>query len=677
MKKAIRFTTSFVLALCTAFSSVTFSYAHKADAEELSEADALTTTEKVERIPVSKDSIPEYLDVKSLIADGFTTRIKSDEQSLGEVVFENAEGIRSLYIFDENVKFYDENGDIKDKSNKVVRKNNTFVSESNDIEAVLPVSIMSGISLKDDSLDITMRPVSVIGTARLNSVGQIKDEKSVLYENVFDEFTDVKYTFTYSGIKEDIILEKYNGVSSFNFEVSTGGLSLTEEKGALILRDENGEAKAVMDEVVVFSADNKNNTFGEYTVKEKVKNSLYTITISVDSEYLTDPDTAYPVTIDPNLGTISTSSNIQDMQVFKGADGTGTTETSAGLSGVSRVGWTDWGACRTLMKLDDSVFENNHIVNSWQVMLAKVQLRDLMCQSVTTSIACAQFSGNKWSESDTKTWIALNAGASATAVATTNVTYSNGATTHEWTITSLVQNWAANTENRSRGMVFKTASTSHESSSSFAQYMKTFSSMQGNASYKPCINIWYKFIGCKEKRIIAEEDIASINCQAYAFFLNNDMGFYYDYFGGDNKILELARGTVANSLSYTKEKVELWMDDIFGEDNWRQIIDATANPAYKAALYDDEWLVCMRVGIGPITSSASNVRKVFDYHFWYRANDGTWYDKHGYHNGVSVASREENPSEENDANGWDYVGNAGKVDSFYNSETIYYAIKQP
>ena len=112
MKKAIRFTTSFVLALCTAFSSVTFSYAHKADAEELSEADALTTTEKVERIPVSKDSIPEYLDVKSLIADGFTTRIKSDEQSLGEVVFENAEGIRSLYIFDENVKFYDENGDI-------------------------------------------------------------------------------------------------------------------------------------------------------------------------------------------------------------------------------------------------------------------------------------------------------------------------------------------------------------------------------------------------------------------------------------------------------------------------------------------------------------------------------------------------------------------------------------
>ena len=513
MKKAIRFTTSFVLALCTAFSSVTFSYAHKADAEELSEADALTTTEKVERIPVSKDSIPEYLDVKSLIADGFTTRIKSDEQSLGEVVFENAEGIRSLYIFDENVKFYDENGDIKDKSNKVVRKNNTFVSESNDIEAVLPVSIMSGISLKDDSLDITMRPVSVIGTARLNSVGQIKDEKSVLYENVFDEFTDVKYTFTYSGIKEDIILEKYNGVSSFNFEVSTGGLSLTEEKGALILRDENGEAKAVMDEVIVFSADNKNNTFGEYTVKEKVKNSLYTITISVDSEYLTDPDTAYPVTIDPNLGTISTSSNIQDMQVFKGADGTGTTETSAGLSGVSRVGWTDWGACRTLMKLDDSVFENNHIVNSWQVMLAKVQLRDLMCQSVTTPIACAQFSGNMWSESDTKTWIALNAGASATAVATTNVTYSNGATTHEWTITSLVKDWAANTENRSRGMVFKTASTSHESSSSFAQYMKTFSSMQGNASYKPCINIWYKFIGCKEERIIAEEDIASLERQ--------------------------------------------------------------------------------------------------------------------------------------------------------------------
>lgn len=671
MNRVIRRITSFVLALCAAFSSVTFTYAESTEAGSFTEINE-AATERIERIPVSKDTIPEGLDVKSLIADGFTTRIKSAEQSLGEVVFENEEGIRSLYIFDEDVKFRDESGAVKDKSNKAVRKNNTFVSESNDIEVVLPLSIMGGVSLKDDSLNITMRPVSALGTARFNSAGQIKDEKSVLYENVFDEYTDVKYTFTYSGVKEDIILEKYNGVSSFNYEVSTGGLSLNEEKGALVLRDDNGEAKAVIGEIVVFSADNQNNTFGEYTIKEKVKNSLYTVTINVDKEYLTSPDTTYPVTIDPAFGTVSTSNNIHDLQVFKGADGTGTTETSAGMSGVSRVGWTDWGACRTLIKLNENIFDNNHIVNSWQVVLAKVQLRDLMCQSVTTPIACAQFMGNAWFEGDTKTWAALNMDAATTAVSTTNVTYSNGATTHEWTITSLVQDWATNDENRSVGMVFKTANESYESSSSFAQYMKSFSSMQGNPSYKPCVNIWYKFIGCKER---IQTSSTNMNCQMYAYFLSEDKGdrgFYEneEYFGGITMETQLMNGTVEAALSYTKERLEMWMDDVLGEDNWRQIVDATANPAYKAALYDDEWLICMRVGVNRQNGATQNS---FDYHFWYRANNGNWYHKPDYNDPSCLASGELNPSTVESAPGWKFKNST----DFYNSEVIYYAVKQP
>ena len=689
MNRIIKRISSFVLALCAAFSSVTFTYAEGTKAASLTEANTVTETEKTERIPVSKDTIPEGLDVRSLIADGFTTRIKSAEQSLGEVIFENEEGIRSLYIFDENVKFRDESGAVKDKSNKAVRKNNTFVSESNDIEVVLPLSIMGGVTLKDDGLNINMRPVSALQTTRFNSAGQIKDEKSVLYQDVFDEYTDVKYTFTYSGVKEDIILEKYNGVSSFNYEVSTGGLSLNEEKGALVLRDDNGEAKAVIGEIVVFSADNKNNTFGEYTIKEKVKNSLYTVTINVDKEYLTSPDTTYPVTIDPTVGTVSTSSNIQDMQVFKGTDGTGTTETSAGLSGVSRVGWTDWGACRTLMKLNKSVLSSNHIVNSWQVALAKVQLRDLMCQSVTTPITCSQFKGNSWSESNTKTWSALNMDAATTPVSTANVTYSNGATTHEWTITSLVKNWVdemwqekpeeATVEdiysNYSKGIVFKTASASHESSSLNAQYMKTFSSMQGNPSYKPVINIWYRFIGCK---CVQEEDSPYINCQAFAYFLNEeqgDLGFNNQYFEGDrDREYWAENGDIGAALSYTKGCLEEWMDNNVEDgiwESWRQIVDTDNAPAYMKQLYDDEWLICMRVGISEVRSAPSYVSQIFDYHFWYRAIDGKWYHKFGGAES-DKACEGVNPSTTGDVAGWKYY----VTPEFYTSDTIYYAVKQ-
>lgn len=71
--------------------------------------------------------------------------------------------------------------------------------------------------------------------------------------------------------------------------------------------------------------------------------------------------------IDPDLKTINASAKIQDLQVFKGTDGKGTSETSFGYSGVSRVGWTDWGACRTLIKLNNFSFATYKISNSWQI----------------------------------------------------------------------------------------------------------------------------------------------------------------------------------------------------------------------------------------------------------------------------------------------------------------------
>ena len=67
--------------------------------------------------------------------------------------------------------------------------------------------------------------------------------------------------------------------------------------------------------------------------------------------------------IDPDLKTINASAKIQDLQVFKGKDGKGTSETSAGYSGVSRVGWTDLGACRTLLKLNGFSFSSYGIAD--------------------------------------------------------------------------------------------------------------------------------------------------------------------------------------------------------------------------------------------------------------------------------------------------------------------------
>ena len=135
-----------------------------------------------------------------------------------------------------------------------------------------------------------------------------------------------------------------------------------------------------------------------------------------------------------------------------------------------------------------------------------------MCQSVSTPIVCAQFKGNNWTEKDVKTWNVLNAGSAGSPVEiyrqsdTSNKShaynvksdggdsirtkYGYGKQWYAWNITPLVKNWLNNSSNMQKGLVFMTASTTFETAS-YAKNMKTFSSMQGNADYKPYFVINY------------------------------------------------------------------------------------------------------------------------------------------------------------------------------------------
>ena len=319
-----------------------------------SEADSKQAEEQIEKTAVSEENLPDSLDAEKVIADGYVARLNSEEHSLSEIVLEKEDGTRSLYLFGENVKYIDENGEVADKSNNAVRRGNAYVNAGNDVEVILPATLTAGIAVTGDELNITMKPLAdKIGRSLSTAVKTADD--TVVYSDVFDSSTNIEYTYTYGGVKENIILESYNGKNSFDYEITTGGLSLYEDKGTLLLADESGDVKATLGEVIVFSADNKNNTFGKYKVEELEKNNRYKVTMIVDRAYLTDPDTKYPVKIDPDINSEKDNLSIQDLQVFKGTDGKGTSETSLGTSGVSRVGWTDWGACRTLIKMGKNV----------------------------------------------------------------------------------------------------------------------------------------------------------------------------------------------------------------------------------------------------------------------------------------------------------------------------------
>ena len=519
----------------TAESKTAVSGEMQAEAEVSNPEHEQESESEIVRTELTEQNLPDVIDAETVAADGYVARLNSEEQSLSEVVLEKDDGTRALYLFSENVKYIDENGEVADKSNNAVRKGRAFVNEGNDVEIILPATLTAGIAVNSDELNITMKPLTDSIGRSLSTAVQT-EEDTVLYSDVFDSSTDIEYTYTYSGVKENIILESYNGKNSFDYEVSTGGLSLYEDKGTLLLADENGEVKATLGEVIVFSADNKNNTFGKYTIKELDKNSRYKVTVSVDREYLTDPKTKYPVKIDPDLKTINASAKIQDLQVFKGTDGKGTSETSAGYSPSSRVGWTDWGACRTLLKLNGFSFSSYGITDVSQIKSAYIEIRDLMCQNIQAPIACTQFGGNVWSEGDTKTWNALNAGSSSgtpldiyipSKPNETRKVYNvigdggesirsaqgYGKQWYAWNLTGRVKNWLEYPDNLKKGLVFKMATNMLEESSQYAKCMKTFSSMQGNADYKPYFVInYYKKV---------EVNSITLSSKSFALNVNN------------------------------------------------------------------------------------------------------------------------------------------------------------
>ena len=154
-----------------------------------------------EKISIEYANIPEQLDVVELKAQGFSARVKSEETDLSDIVLEKNDGTRALYIFDSPVKYISDDGDVVDKSNKVIKKGNVFKSESNDIEVTLPFSLSSGIAVDDEELNLSMRPISNNNLVRVLSVGKKSGEESVKYEDVFDEYTDIEYTYTYDGVK--------------------------------------------------------------------------------------------------------------------------------------------------------------------------------------------------------------------------------------------------------------------------------------------------------------------------------------------------------------------------------------------------------------------------------------------------------------------------------------------
>lgn len=309
--------------------------------------------------------IPEVISAKDIKEKEHANRLFAQETDDYSIVYQNKDGSKTMYYFDEPVKYTDENGTVCDKSTKLSESDKdgyAFVSADNNINVYMPEQLdnETGIIVKSGEYTIEMSPVDSdkadVSDIITETENKYDEHDIVEYTDVFGVDTTIEYSAQLNGVKENIILDRYNGKNEFSFDVDTNGLVLREEEGYFsIVDDEINEVVGTVSEVILFDSSNGENTIvpqGYVTGYTAVQNDdgRYTITITLDNEWL-ENEAVYPVVIDPTIK-INTSGSGSSKTILDAPVYSKKSTTNFGSYSIGTVGYQDstYGAGRLVMR---------------------------------------------------------------------------------------------------------------------------------------------------------------------------------------------------------------------------------------------------------------------------------------------------------------------------------------
>ncbi len=269
---------------------------------------------------LAESDIPEALSRAQLEEHGAVQRLYDEEQGDNDFVFLNRDGTITRYDFSVPVKYKDETGKYRDKNNKIKDWNGEYGNTAGDVELRFPKQL-NFIKIKYNGHTVRIKPVTSASAGHLPAMVQ---GSSVSYAGAFGEGTELRYTSTMSGIKEDIILQNSAQGNSFSFEVRTGGLELRQQYGVWGIYDGETAVFSFGDLEVTDSFTGQDEATDDWDAHRTyaqaqvsaLSGDKYLFTITVPQEYLQAESTVYPVYVDPTFNV--SRSYIQDTYIAKG-----------------------------------------------------------------------------------------------------------------------------------------------------------------------------------------------------------------------------------------------------------------------------------------------------------------------------------------------------------------------
>ncbi len=436
-------------------------------------------------------SILDYVDRDVFEEAGHMFR-RPDLETLSSYVFQNMDGTNTVYFMDEPVKYLDETGEAQEIDLTLMEDvvDGLYHTTANDIMLHISKQASKGITLAYDEEMVTLFGVdervvsdmskelrgvlesSILATDTIlkdlditNVIASLKDvsksekviediqtladETAVTYKNIFENQVELRYTPTNTGVKEEIILSSYQGTNGYDFILKTNGMYVyQDERGYYLAKTKNSEETIRIGNTIVYDAGG-NIEDGTLEVKALQEGQLYVLTVGANETFLTDPNTVYPVTIDPSL-TVSDNTHgvnaIQDSPVYAGYP-----DRNFGNYTYNRAGNAggNYGVGRTVIRLYG--FYSNPMYTSLgmsQIHMVKLHVRG---SSGSQPVQLLPLTENaSWSETGI-TWNNMGAFAS-TPIASGTIT--NGSWT-SFDITSYVKGCENGTYVAGRGFVVK------------------------------------------------------------------------------------------------------------------------------------------------------------------------------------------------------------------------------
>lgn len=124
----------------------------------------------------------------------------------------------------------------------------------------------------------------------------------VIYKNVYED-VDLQYIVTPTGIKENIILNSADVQTEFAAEYKANGLTPVQTSDKVIeLKAEDGTVVYTIS--APFMSDANGEKSGSVTLSlTEVKNNKFTVKTTVDFEWFSAEERAFPVIVDPDIQT--------------------------------------------------------------------------------------------------------------------------------------------------------------------------------------------------------------------------------------------------------------------------------------------------------------------------------------------------------------------------------------